>query len=62
MGRPERYKKLCVLSSECIRQRWDSKKTLKQNLMELGLSFDPNKSIPVRKDEGSVSQMHMTTK
>ena len=33
---------------ECIRERWDSKKTMKQNLAELGLSFDANRSLPVR--------------
>ncbi|CAI8040881.1 Nucleolar protein 16, partial [Geodia barretti] len=42
---------------ECIRERWDSKKTMKQNLMELGLSIDPNRSLPVRQPNNSTNEV-----
>ena len=49
-------------ASECIRERWDPKKTMKQNLMDLGLSFDPNRSLPVRQSEDEVGRINAVVK
>ncbi|XP_041864126.1 nucleolar protein 16 [Melanotaenia boesemani] len=32
-----------------IRNAWDDKKSMAKNLMEMGLSADPNRSLPVKK-------------
>lgn len=32
-----------------IRNAWDDKKSMARNLQEMGLSFDPNRSLPIKK-------------
>ncbi|KAM6907366.1 nucleolar protein 16 [Xenentodon cancila] len=32
-----------------IRNAWDDKKSMAKNLLEMGLSFDPNRTLPVKK-------------
>ncbi|XP_061754788.1 nucleolar protein 16 [Nerophis ophidion] len=33
-----------------IRNAWDQRKSTSTNLREMGLSFDPNRSLPIKKD------------
>ena len=35
--------------SDAIKEAWDEKKTVDRNMREMGLSADPNKTIPVPK-------------
>uniref|UniRef100_UPI0037E93540 nucleolar protein 16 n=1 Tax=Semicossyphus pulcher TaxID=241346 RepID=UPI0037E93540 len=32
-----------------IRNAWDSKKSMARNLQEMGLAFDPNRTLPIKK-------------
>lgn len=32
-----------------IRNAWDNKKSMARNLQEMGLAFDPNRSLPIKK-------------
>ena len=41
--------------SQTLRQNWDQKKTLKQNLQNLGLAFDANAAVPIPKRKVKVS-------
>ncbi|XP_074529162.1 nucleolar protein 16 [Halichoeres trimaculatus] len=34
-----------------IRNAWDDKKSTASNLLEMGLSFDPNRSLPIKKQK-----------
>ena len=34
-----------------LRDRWDHRKTLKQNLDSLGLAYDSNTAIPIQSEE-----------
>ncbi|CAJ1063322.1 nucleolar protein 16 [Xyrichtys novacula] len=34
-----------------IRHAWDDKKSTARNLQEMGLSFDPNRSLPIKKQK-----------
>ncbi|XP_054611503.1 nucleolar protein 16 [Dunckerocampus dactyliophorus] len=33
-----------------IREAWDQRKSTARNLMEMGLAFDPNRSLPIKKE------------
>ncbi|KAJ7390739.1 hypothetical protein OS493_022822 [Desmophyllum pertusum] len=48
LKRKKKDKKVKVLN-QTLRQNWDQKKTLKQNLQNLGLAFDANAAVPIRK-------------
>ncbi|XP_020610290.1 nucleolar protein 16-like [Orbicella faveolata] len=48
LKRKKREKKVKVLN-QTLRQNWDQKKTLKQNLQNLGLAFDANAAVPIPK-------------
>ena len=43
--------------SQTLRQNWDQKKTLKQNLQKLGLAFDANAAVPIPKRKVKVSSL-----
>ena len=44
----------CVLSlSTQIRNAWDNKKSTARNLQEMGLAFDPNRTVPIAKSRVS---------
>lgn len=44
----------CVLSlSTQIRNAWDNKKSMARNLQEMGLAFDPNRTVPIAKSRVS---------
>ncbi|XP_026184225.1 nucleolar protein 16 [Mastacembelus armatus] len=32
-----------------IRNAWDNQKSMSRNLLEMGLAFDPNRTVPIRK-------------
>ncbi|KAL9983242.1 hypothetical protein ACROYT_G005386 [Oculina patagonica] len=57
LKRKKKDKKVKVLN-QTLRQNWDQKKTLKQNLQKLGLAFDANAAVPIskRKVKGHKSQ------
>ena len=38
----------CNLCRKSVRESWDPRKTLRQNLSSLGLAFDANATIPLR--------------
>ncbi|KAK6178015.1 hypothetical protein SNE40_012860 [Patella caerulea] len=38
-----------AIGCEPMREAWDERKPLKTNLSEMGLSYDPNKTLPFRK-------------
>jgi len=46
---------LLLHPSQTLRQNWDQKKTLKQNLQNLGLAFDANAAVPIPKRKIKVS-------
>jgi len=48
LKRKKKDKKVKVLN-QTLRQNWDQKKTLKQNLRDLGLAFDANAAVPLPK-------------
>uniref|UniRef100_W5N3J2 Nucleolar protein 16 n=1 Tax=Lepisosteus oculatus TaxID=7918 RepID=W5N3J2_LEPOC len=63
-----KFKKAAAPRIECaqIRNAWDDKKSVTQNLKEMGLAFDPNRSLPIQKAkvtavEAGVSEAHSTT-
>lgn len=37
------------IENEQIRNAWDRNKSMARNLQDMGLSFDPNKSLPIKK-------------
>lgn len=41
-----------------IRNAWDNKKSMARNLQEMGLAFDPNRTVPIKKT--SVSDFSVT--
>ena len=43
--------------SQTLRQNWDQRKTLKQNLQSLGLAFDANAAVPISKRKVKVSSL-----
>lgn len=43
--------------SQTLRQNWDQRKTLKQNLQRLGLAFDANAAVPISKRKVKVSSL-----
>ena len=53
-----------VLYLHSVQQQWDKKKTLKQNMSDLGLAYDANKVLPIhtvgytgRANLGSLEEM-----
>nr|XP_057944036.1 nucleolar protein 16 [Doryrhamphus excisus] len=38
------------IDNKDIREAWDQRKSTARNLMEMGLAFDPNRSVPIKKD------------
>ena len=38
----------CTLCRKSVRESWDPRKTLRQNLSSLGLAFDANATVPLR--------------
>lgn len=46
---------LCLRASSLIRNAWDNHKSTARNLQEMGLAFDPNRSLPIKKTSVSVS-------
>ncbi|XP_028323458.1 nucleolar protein 16 [Gouania willdenowi] len=38
------------IDNRCIRNAWEDNKSMSRNLQEMGLTFDPNRSLPLRKD------------
>lgn len=46
---------LCLRASSLIRNAWNNHKSTARNLQEMGLAFDPNRSLPIKKTSVSVS-------
>lgn len=45
---------LCLCTSPLIRNAWNNRKSTARNLQEMGLAFDPNRSLPIKKTSVSV--------
>lgn len=45
----KKSKKLPTIECDKIKNAWDSKKSIAGNLMDMGLSSDPNKTLPIPK-------------
>ncbi|XP_044078757.1 nucleolar protein 16 [Siniperca chuatsi] len=51
-----------------IRNAWDDKKSMARNLQEMGLAFDPNRTLPIKnksligKDSGPKAPVNIVTK
>ncbi|CAL1573383.1 unnamed protein product [Knipowitschia caucasica] len=39
------------IENDQIRNAWDRNKTMARNLLDMGLTFDPNKSLPIKKQK-----------
>lgn len=37
------------IENQQIREAWDNRKSTSRNLMDMGLAFDPNRSLPIKK-------------
>ncbi|KAM7445479.1 hypothetical protein ABFA07_006079 [Porites harrisoni] len=59
--RKKKDKKVKVLN-QTLRKNWDQKKTMKQNLQDLGLAFDANKAVPLPKQKVRSQQLEETEK
>lgn len=42
-----------LFHSSQIRNAWDDKKSMARNLQEMGLAFDPNRTLPIKKQRVS---------
>jgi len=43
----KKHKKMPTIQCDHIKQAWDEKKTVEGNLRDMGLSADPNKTLPI---------------
>uniref|UniRef100_A0A3B3TY10 Nucleolar protein 16 n=1 Tax=Poecilia latipinna TaxID=48699 RepID=A0A3B3TY10_9TELE len=55
---------ILVIFSAQIRNAWDNNKSMARNLQEMGLSFDPNRTLPIKKQTVSrtAGPAHIVTK
>ncbi|XP_041078895.1 nucleolar protein 16 [Polyodon spathula] len=47
----------CSLFSAQLRNAWNEKKSVAQNLAEMGLAFDPNKALPVLRKKAAAMEI-----
>ncbi|XP_071947974.1 nucleolar protein 16-like [Antedon mediterranea] len=62
VNRRKKWKKMTkqpTILCEQIKKNWDPKKTVKNNMKDMGLSYDPNESVPMPKTKDVMKPKHL---